>query len=169
MQGDKILKVYGSNTFMYEIDKGWVVPEYPPEGQQPEEPEDPPVVEPEIPIGGVIEVIPISKTALGYLDGNYQEPQKDPYALNFSTEWVDVKPNSRYRMIFNSSNRCYIQLKHSMDSSVGLRMLTNPKGNFSANMREFNTGASDNCFRIWFAEDLYDMSGEKVLHRLRTE
>ncbi|AXQ66442.1 MAG: WD repeat-containing protein 49 [Caudoviricetes sp.] len=166
MKGDKILKVYGSNTFMYEIEKGWVVPEFPPEGVEPEEP---PVVEPEIPIGGVIEVIPISKTVLGYLDGNYQNPQKDPYALNFSTEWVEVTPNSKYRMIFNRSNRCYIQLKQSMDSSVGLRMLTKPKGNFSANMREFVTGANDNCFRIWFAEDFSQTDGERLLHRLRTE
>ena len=31
MEGDKILKIYGGNVVMYEIDKGWVVPEIAPD------------------------------------------------------------------------------------------------------------------------------------------
>lgn len=139
MKGDKVLKVYGNNTFMYEIDKGWVVPELPPELEFPPDPIDPPpllhkIEVNEIVSGGIIEGS--NAIALTKEMGTY------------TTGWIEVKPNYTYTIIAADSNCCHAQMTDTLMYNNTLKYIKGMSPYKSVFNQTFITGANTRYVRI---------------------
>ena len=103
MQGDKILKIYGGNVVMYEIDKGWVVPEIAPDPEY-----NPPYKPPSLDL----ELIEDVQWVTGMIDPSLP-PTEELVVIptRYTTRWIKIKSNKRYIISCKHSNRFVLQSK----------------------------------------------------------
>ena len=103
MEGDKILKIYGGNVVMYEIDKGWVVPEIAP---------DPEYNPPYKPPSPDLELIEDVQWVTGMIDPSLP-PTEELVVIptRYTTRWIKIKSNKRYIISCKHSNRFVLQSK----------------------------------------------------------
>lgn len=140
MKGDKILKVYGNNTFMYEIDKGWVVPEFPPEIEFPPDPIDPPPL---------TDFVYSDEVFLGGIDEGSNAAGLNSEGSTYSTGWLEVRPNYIYTVFIPESNRFRIQYNETLNFNNTIKYNnTYSKPNTSAQNQFFITGAKTKYVRI---------------------
>ena len=106
MEGDKILKIYGGNVVMYEIDKGWVVPEIAPDPEY-YPPYKPPSTDPKD-----LELIEGVQWVTGRIDPKLP-PTEELVAesARYTTRWIKVKPNKRYIISCKYTNAFVLQSK----------------------------------------------------------
>lgn len=139
MKGDKVLKVYGNNTFMYEIDKGWVVPEYPPEMEFPPDPVDPP------PLNYTIEV---NEIVSGGIEEGSNAIALTKEGGTYTTGWIEVRPNYTYTIFAENSNCCHAQMTDTLMYNNTLTYIKGMSPYKSALNQTFVTGANTLYVRI---------------------
>jgi len=106
MKGDLDLKVYGANLVQYEEDKGWVVPEIAPDPEY-----NPPYVPPSTDPND-LELITDIQWVSGKLDYNAPITEEvEPLSGRYTTRWVKVKPDTRYRISSKFTNAFVLQSK----------------------------------------------------------
>lgn len=106
MEGDKILKIYGNNTMIYELDKGWVVPEIAPDPEY-NPPYKPPSVNPED-----LDLIEDVQWVTGRIDPTLPPTEELVVeTARYTTRWIKVKPNKRYVIASKYTNAFVLQSK----------------------------------------------------------
>lgn len=139
MKGDKVLKVYGNNTFMYEIDKGWVVPEYPPEMEFPPDPIDPPPL---------LHKIEVNKIVSGGIEEGSNAIALTKEMGAYTTGWVEVRPNYTYTIISEGSNCCHAQMTDTLTHNNTLTYIKGMSPYKPAFNQTFVTGANTRYVRV---------------------
>lgn len=149
--GDKILKVYGSNLFMYEEDKGWVVPEIAPDPDY-NPPYKPPSTDPE-----ELEVINDIQWTTGRINPDLPPTEElEVKTANYTTQWVKVKSNAWYVISSKFTNTFALQYK----SKAGV--IRNVK--VANSVTDANTAIRTGTDTAWVR--FYFYVGYEVLHEL---
>lgn len=149
--GDNILKVYGSNLFMYEEDKGWVVPEIAPDPDY-NPPYKPPSTDPE-----ELEVIKDIQWTTGRIDPKLPPTEELVVeTARYTTQWIKVKSDAWYAISSKFTNTFALQYK----SKAGvIRNVKVPSSVTDANTA-IRTGLDTAWVRFYF------YVGYEVLHEL---
>lgn len=149
--GDNILKVYGSNLFMYEEDKGWVVPEIAPDPDY-NPPYKPPSTDPE-----ELEVIKDIQWTTGEIDPSLPPTEELVVkTARYTTQWIKVKPDAWYAISSKFTNTFALQYKN------GAGVIRNVK--VPNSVTDANTAIRTGLDTAWVR--FYFYVGYEVLHEL---
>lgn len=151
MLGDKELKMYGTNTVGYELDRGWVVPEIAPDPEY-----FPPYVPPSTDPND-LELITGIQWVTGKLDPT-TPPIEDVIVLSgrYTTRWIKVKPDTRYIISSKFTNAFVMQSK----TEAGVISYFN----IPSNIKDANTAIKTKLDSYWIR--FYFYVGYEVLHEL---